>query len=243
MCIGTLVVRDCTQWFCIWNEQFLCKFAPGRKTQMRATAPSWRRLAWSPPFPTLSRPHLVPASRHRKPRLDDWNLQPHAVNILPIKPGGRVSNSNWRDLPHAFLLYIFVFHHIDSIEKQRKKALHLQYTKYKSPIPGHWVMFIGCFKKLKNTMVVTRITLQINAVFNNDVMIRDDVNNESTTATVGRFIFQPVSATCGKSFPSATLCCVGRMSLCSSVTCNQRIWLITQQKYNYSLDPLYNLWV
>lgn len=177
------------------------------------------------------------------PAPDDWNLQPHAVNILPIKPGGRVSNSNWRDLPHAFLLYIFVFHHIDSIVKQRKKALHLQYTKYKSPIPGHWVMFIGCFKKLKNTMVVTRITLQINVVFDHDVMIRDDVNNERTTATVGRFIFQPVSATCGKSFPSATLCCVGHMSLCSSVTCNQRIWLITQQKYNYSLDPLYNLWV
>ena len=84
-------------------------------------------------------------------------------------------------------------------------------------------MFIGCFKKLKNTMVVTRITLQINVVFDNDVMIRDDVNNESTTATVGRFIFQPVSATCGKSFPSATLCCVERMSLCSSVTCNQII--------------------
>ena len=82
MCIGTLVVGDCTQWFCIWNEQFLCKFAPGRKTQTRVTAPSWRRLAWSPPFPTLPRPHLVPASRHRKPRLDDWNLQPRRVHSL-----------------------------------------------------------------------------------------------------------------------------------------------------------------
>lgn len=143
--------------------------------------------------------------------------------------------------PMPFCFSIFVFHHIDSIVKQgRKKVLHLQYTKYKSPIPGQWVMFIGCFKKLKNTMVATRITLQINVVFDNEVMIRDDVNNESTTATVGRFIFQPVSATCGKSFPSATLCCVGRMSLCSSVTCNQRIWLIIQQKYNYSLDTLGN---
>ena len=81
MCIGTLVVGDCTQC-CIWNEQCLCKFAPGRKTQTRATAPSWRRLAWSPPFPTLPRPHLVLASRHRKPRLDDWNLQPWRVRSL-----------------------------------------------------------------------------------------------------------------------------------------------------------------
>ena len=81
-------------------------------------------------------------------------------------------------------------------------------------------MSANCCKTSKNSMVVAGTTvLKLRVTMKRRWEMMSNVQQQLPR----RFTFRPVSATCGKSFPSATLCCVGRKSLCSSVTCNQRI--------------------